>query len=289
MCVVQLPQLIRFYPHSKLIFLQMESWVEVGPIWNQRHAEQKAAEYIRNHPDYVWTGHWNTTQPGRMSIIQIRRRHPAVSNAPGPSPTQNVEVGPIWNQRHAKEKAAEYIRNHPEYQWTGHWNTTQPGIMSTIQIERRNPSAPHPINAIPRAENIATPGDVHDVEVGDIRNHRDAAEDFEINDFVLIPRPDTENRPVGAIHEDEKAESNIATSEADKRNRPHAESYLPTCPICWEAMSPPRRIFQCSNGHLVCEVCRSQPQVRGCPTCRQPIMGRATAMEQLLQNLQKQI
>ena len=40
---------------------------------------------------------------------------------------QNVEVGPIWNQQHAEQKAAEYIQNHPEYEWTGHWNTTQPG------------------------------------------------------------------------------------------------------------------------------------------------------------------
>merc|ERR1711874_901191 len=146
---------------GKLIFLQMETPsapgssaaqnVEVGPIWNQRHAEEKAAEYVRNHPEFQWTGHWWTTEPGIMSVIQIERRNPDTSDPinHNPSAAQNVEVGPIWNQRHAEEKAAEYVRNHPEFQWTGHWWTTEPGMMSVIQIERRNPETENmPVAAI---------------------------------------------------------------------------------------------------------------------------------------------
>merc|ERR1719370_1124021 len=30
----------------------------------------------------------------------------------------------------------------------------------------------------------------------------------------------------------------------------------PDCPICCESMTPPLRIFQCGNGHLVCGACK---------------------------------
>jgi len=62
-------------------------------------------------------------------------------------------------------------------------------------------------------------------------------------------------------------------------------SSVPSCPVCWEEMKPPKRIFQCTNGHLVCERCHSQPQLVKCPTCREPMMGRATAMEHFLSQL----
>ena len=29
------------------------------------------------------------------------------------------------------------------------------------------------------------------------------------------------------------------------------------CPVCLEPLTPPRRIWQCSDGHPVCEFCRS--------------------------------
>ncbi|CAM9908403.1 unnamed protein product, partial [Ectocarpus fasciculatus] len=48
--------------------------VEVGPIWDQRDARTKANRYIQDHPRYEWTGHWRTTIPGSMSVIQVRRR-----------------------------------------------------------------------------------------------------------------------------------------------------------------------------------------------------------------------
>ena len=35
----------------------------------------------------------------------------------------------------------------------------------------------------------------------------------------------------------------------------------PTCPVCLERLVPPMRILQCINGHLLCERCRSQPQI----------------------------
>lgn len=39
------------------------------------------------------------------------------------------------------------------------------------------------------------------------------------------------------------------------------------CPICFDYATPP--IYQCQNGHLVCQVCSSK--IAHCPTCRVPI------------------
>ena len=34
------------------------------------------------------------------------------------------------------------------------------------------------------------------------------------------------------------------------------------CPVCMEEMKPPKKIFQCSNGHVICELCKNNPEVR---------------------------
>ena len=33
------------------------------------------------------------------------------------------------------------------------------------------------------------------------------------------------------------------------------------CPVCYEIMAPPSRIFQCNNGHLICEACKCHTEV----------------------------
>jgi len=45
------------------------------------------------------------------------------------------------------------------------------------------------------------------------------------------------------------------------------------CPVCLEEMRPPKKIFQCSNGHVICEHCKNNPEVRSCPTCRVKFRG----------------
>ena len=54
----------------------------------------------------------------------------------------------------------------------------------------------------------------------------------------------------------------------------------PECPVCMEIMTPPTRIYNCPNGHLVCAACK--PKVSLCTICRKDYVGRAIAMEQLL-------
>ena len=53
-------------------------------------------------------------------------------------------------------------------------------------------------------------------------------------------------------------------SEDDVEDVPKAATQAPAapdCPICYELMSPPTRIFQCGAGHLVCGTCRPRLQV----------------------------
>lgn len=40
------------------------------------------------------------------------------------------------------------------------------------------------------------------------------------------------------------------------------------CPVCMEMMAPPKKIFQCTNGHLLCDSCKNHPEIRSCPSCR---------------------
>jgi len=53
------------------------------------------------------------------------------------------------------------------------------------------------------------------------------------------------------------------------------------CPVCFTEMKPPVHIWQCAQGHPVCQPCKARPEVRHCPTCRQRIVGRATLVEKI--------
>merc|ERR1711872_588090 len=50
-------------------------------------------------------------------------------------------------------------------------------------------------------------------------------------------------------------------------------------------MKPPRRIWQCSDGHPLCENCRKKPEMNTCPTCRKYLVGRSTIAEKLARAL----
>ena len=48
--------------------------------------------------------------------------------------------------------------------------------------------------------------------------------------------------------------------------RPRKTEEVPECPICLESLVPPRQIYQCQEGHLVCGDCRGKVEV--CSECR---------------------
>ena len=43
------------------------------------------------------------------------------------------------------------------------------------------------------------------------------------------------------------------------------------CPVCLEVLRPPLRIFQCPEGHILCENCKENPAIVHCPQCRVPL------------------
>ena len=43
---------------------------------------------------------------------------------------------------------------------------------------------------------------------------------------------------------------------------------LSECPVCFVEMVPPMKIFQCINGHSLCENCKDNENVTTCPSCR---------------------
>merc|ERR1712083_1150386 len=46
------------------------------------------------------------------------------------------------------------------------------------------------------------------------------------------------------------------------------EPFEVSCPVCFEVPLPPRKIYQCSQGHTICDLCLSKIDKK-CPTCRE--------------------
>ena len=65
-----------------------------------------------------------------------------------------------------------------------------------------------------------------------------------------------EKREKGGGEEGEE-EGEEEKEEGEERTSPPT----PDCPICYEPMTPPTRIFQCGAGHLVCGACKPKLQV----------------------------
>jgi len=66
------------------------------------------------------------------------------------------------------------------------------------------------------------------------------------------------------------------------------EDLVPECPVCMVEMLPPKQIFQCLEGHLVCSGCK--PRLKnGCVTCRNKngYGSRCRYLEDLVQKMMK--
>jgi len=105
---------------------------------------------------------------------------------------------------------------------------------------------------------------------------------------TLMEQNEVQEAMMIAKHEEEKRAVRKAEELEAERNAPSAPSHpsIPECPVCLEEMAPPTRIFQCRNGHLLCETCKIGLNPCICPKCRQEMTGRATDMENFLRSLQ---
>jgi len=66
-------------------------------------------------------------------------------------------------------------------------------------------------------------------------------------------------------------------------------SQVPECPVCYERMIPPRRIYTCGNGHVICSNCKARMEETGnymCIShCGARYTGRATTVEQMIEEI----
>jgi len=68
-----------------------------------------------------------------------------------------------------------------------------------------------------------------------------------------------------------------------KKKKTGMKFRIPDCPVCFEELWAPLKIFNCTNGHLICEKCRDSVSV--CTLCREQYGGRATEMEKIIQSV----
>lgn len=61
----------------------------------------------------------------------------------------------------------------------------------------------------------------------------------------------------------------------------------PQCLYCWEKFDTNTKIMQCINGHLICFKCKQRSTTMICALCKEPMEGRAFAMESHIENLIK--
>jgi len=66
----------------------------------------------------------------------------------------------------------------------------------------------------------------------------------------------------------EKVSKQMYKSMKRKFMEEEEDDLVPECPVCMVDMLPPKQIFQCLEGHLVCSDCRPRANAFGCATCR---------------------
>jgi len=111
---------------------------------------------------------------------------------------------------------------------------------------------------------------------------------------------------VNGNHHDRKGESGQTPEEKNQDNAEPKENKVPNaveshqtegindnlfeefgCPICTVLMGPPTHIWQCEEGHIICEKCKNNPEVRSCPSCRGKFSGRNVALERMAARILK--
>ena len=76
---------------------------------------------------------------------------------------------------------------------------------------------------------------------------------------------------------------NLPVNCLEKRQRDIQESLH--CSVCFELICPAeKKLFQCSEGHLICGECKDKNTTKECPTCKLPMRDaiRCRAAENIL-------
>jgi len=100
----------------------------------------------------------------------------------------------------------------------------------------------------------------------------------EISKVMEAQKEELNKRKVEQIEEIEEIEKHLCEYKKKKTG-----FRIPECPVCFEELKTPIKIFNCTNGHLICEKCKES--VRVCTLCRAAYGGRATEMEKFIHSL----
>ena len=77
-----------------------------------------------------------------------------------------------------------------------------------------------------------------------------------------------------------------SVTKAEKKTQDIFENFI--CPVCFELMKAPLKIYSCRNDHFICSTCLNKPIIK-CPICRDEFKiqkpTRRRSSEQLLSNL----
>lgn len=88
-----------------------------------------------------------------------------------------------------------------------------------------------------------------------------------------------------AAHDNDGFTSDSGANPGASKQFPKSAKFLLECPVCLELAWPPKKIFQCKEGHIICEVCKSNPNMKVCPMCRIPFGSTFTSRNRQLEEL----
>jgi len=119
------------------------------------------------------------------------------------------------------------------------------------------------------------------------RNQRELArsEIFKLEQKIKVLQNEEEKKTVELEKEIEKIASEI--DKKRKVERPDKNKDIESClecPVCLDVCKPPLQVWQCPEGHIICESCVDRPELRVCPQCRISLTGqlsRNRALEDL--------
>ncbi len=78
-------------------------------------------------------------------------------------------------------------------------------------------------------------------------------------------------REQAVMNEQMLQDLNVQLEKAERKSLlkgPDEEEHWFGCPVCLTLLRPPMRIFQCPEGHILCEECKENPAMVHCPQCR---------------------
>ena len=96
--------------------------------------------------------------------------------------------------------------------------------------------------------------------------------------------------PIVEIYDKEKQELELLnTCFQERKYDDMLKKFKKECPICYDIMKPPVKIFQCSQGHWLCEICfeKTREASQKCAFCREDIVSnpiRNRGLEEVIQN-----